>query len=252
MKPKLVEDWRDVVSHSFAFWLSAAGVLLLLADTVGYSWLGLDLDPYWVGYSALFLWISAMALRLTRQDGPRWLERVKVVVVVALVALAALAVSPRAFGAPATEAQTMAIAVPFVGANEGLRFVAYKPFSWDRWTICYGETHGVYPGMTATRAQCDAMLLSRLTIERNTLHRYYSADTIQNRLPPTRDASYLDVGHNCGADGIGQSTATRRLNAGDVPGGCEALTWWDRGGDRVLIGLVHRRADDYQLCMQGV
>ena len=146
----------------------------------------------------------------------------------------------------------MAIAVPFVGSNEGLRLVAYKPFSWDVPTICYGETAGVHMGMTATRAQCDDMLRAALSQRRTHLHRYYRPDTIQSLLPPTRDAAYLDVAYNCGTDAIGQSTATRRLNAADVAGGCEALTWWNRGGGRILIGLVHRRSDDYQLCMQGV
>lgn len=252
MKPKLVNDWREVLSHSFAFWLNAAGVLLLLADTAGYSWLGIDLDPYWVGWTALFLLLAAMVLRLLRQDGPRWRERLRVAAMVVLAALAALAASPRAFGAPATEAETMAIAVPFVGSNEGLRLVAYRPFAWDAPTICNGETAGVRMGMTATRAECAAMLRADLVQRRNQLHRYYEPPIIDHLLPPTRDAAYLDVAYNCGVDAIGHSTAVKRLNARDVPGGCEALTWWNRGGGRILIGLVRRRSADYRLCMDGM
>lgn len=251
MKIRPVDDWRNVVSHSFSFWLNAAGVLLLLVNMAGYIWLGINLDPYWVGWLALFLLVGAMALRLLRQDGPRWRERLRVVVVVALAALAALVASPRAFGAT-TEAQTMAIAVPFTGAHEGLRLTAYRPFAWDVPTICYGETQGVHMGMTATKAECDAMLQQALSWRWARLRGYYQPHVIQSLLPPTRDAAYLDVAYNCGVDAIGKSTAVRRLNASNVPGGCEALTWWNRGGNRVLIGLVHRRSDDYALCMEGM
>jgi len=49
-----------------------------------------------------------------------------------------------------------------------------------------------------------------------------------------------------------RSTALRRLNAGDISGACEALTWFDRAGGRVIRGLQNRRADEYRLCMEGV
>lgn len=268
MKPKLVPDWREVVSHSFAFWLNTAGVLILMLDTVGYATGWLELDPYWVGFTVLGLLIGAMALRLVRQDRRRWIERLKVIVVVMLACLLGLLMVPRAFGAtpdplvarltlgvdrpfsaPATQDRIMAIAKPFVARNEGLRLSAYRPFSWDRPTICYGETHGVRMGMTATRAECEAMLQRRLEIEWRDLAPHFNDDAHAKLLSPVVAVSFLDLAHNCGVPTIGGSTAVRRLNRGDRPGACEAQTWWNKGGKRVIIGLVKRRSDDYTLCM---
>lgn len=66
------------------------------------------------------------------------------------------------------------------------------------------------------------------------------------------DAAFTSLTWNIGTGGVCRSTALRRLNAGDVAGGCEALTWWDRAGGRIVRGLQNRRADEYQLCMVGV
>jgi GH24 family phage-related lysozyme (muramidase) len=57
---------------------------------------------------------------------------------------------------------------------------------------------------------------------------------------------------NVGIAGAGKSTATRRLNAGDIAGGCQALTWWNKAGGRVVRGLVNRRAEEFALCMDGL
>ncbi|WP_254054886.1 glycoside hydrolase family protein [Pseudophaeobacter sp. EL27] len=73
-----------------------------------------------------------------------------------------------------------------------------------------------------------------------------------SRLPSERDAAYVSLAYNVGIRGIGRSTATRGLNAGGVAGGCQALTWWNKAGGRVVCVLVRRRTDEYRLCMLGV
>jgi lysozyme len=78
----------------------------------------------------------------------------------------------------------------------------------------------------------------------------FSPVTIAARLPATRDAAYTSTAFNCGVGGIGKSTATRRLNAGDIAGGCQALTWFDKAGGRVLRGLFERRKREKALCLQ--
>jgi GH24 family phage-related lysozyme (muramidase) len=79
-----------------------------------------------------------------------------------------------------------------------------------------------------------------------------SPTTIDRRLPATRDAAYTSTAFNCGVAAIGKSTATRRLNAGNIAGGCEALTWWNKAGGRVIRGLLERRKREQALCMQGL
>ena len=87
---------------------------------------------------------------------------------------------------------------------------------------------------------------------RDGLHEYFTRETKGSRLTPERDAAYVSLAYNAGIRGIGRSTATRRLNDGDIVGGCKAIGWWNKAGQRVVRGLVNRRADEVQLCLRGV
>ncbi|MEP5730800.1 MAG: lysozyme, partial [Sulfitobacter sp.] len=120
-------------------------------------------------------------------------------------------------------------------------------------TLCFGETKGVRIGDRTTDAECRQMLRTRLSRDfRAGLHRYFSAQTKATRLTPQRDAAYVSLAYNVGVRGAGRSTATRRLNAGDLRGGCAAIGWWNRAGGRVVRGLVNRRADEVSLCRKGL
>lgn len=152
------------------------------------------------------------------------------------------------------EARTMAVAVPLVARWEGLETTAYldRIASPPVWTICYGETHGVRPGETRTRQECEEGLRRGLVRYRNGLHRHFEPVTIAERLTPERDAAFVSLSWNVGIAGAGGSTATRRLNAGDIRGACEAIGFWNRAGGRVVRGLVNRRAEETALCLQGL
>ena len=162
--------------------------------------------------------------------------------------------APSAVAVPTqTEAATLAVAVPLVAKWEGLELRAYldtiaRP---PVWTVCYGETEGVQPNELRTRAQCDAGLRQGLARYRAGLHQYFASDTIAARLTPERDAAFVSLAWNAGIAGIGRSTATRRLNAGDILGACEAIGWWNRAGGRVIRGLANRRAEEQALCRKG-
>jgi|SRR6056297_2299781 len=70
-------------------------------------------------------------------------------------------------------------------------------------------------------------------------------------IDPRTEASFVSLTWNIGTGGVCRSTALRRLNGGDLAGACEAMTWWNRAGGRVVRGLVNRRADEKRLCLQG-
>lgn len=148
----------------------------------------------------------------------------------------------------------MAVAVPLVAKWEGLKTTAYldRIASPPVWTICYGETEGVRANETRSQAQCEAGLRQGLVRYRNGLHRHFEPVTIQHRLTPERDAAFVSLSWNVGISGAGNSTATRRLNAGDIRGACQAIGMWNRAGNRVIRGLVNRRADETALCLKGV
>ena len=62
----------------------------------------------------------------------------------------------------------------------------------------------------------------------------------------------VSLGYNVGTGAYCQSTAARRFNAGNYAGGCDAATWWVRGGKRVLPGLVKRRTLENNVCLNGL
>lgn len=149
----------------------------------------------------------------------------------------------------ATNKEFLDIAVPFVGKWEGLRLNAYQDII-GVWTVCYGETKGVRPGDSYTKAQCDAMFSRELIDYRERLHVAFTTDTKTNRLPATRDVAYTSLAYNAGVSAVSKSTAVKRLNNGDIKGGCAAIGWWNKAGGRVIRGLVNRRVEDTALCLK--
>jgi len=115
-------------------------------------------------------------------------------------------------------------------------------------TICYGQTRGVRMDMTRTIEECQRALRDEL---RDPYWLSYRSRVTVDALPVTVDAAMTSLAWNIGWGGIWSSTALRRLNAGDHAGACEALTWWNKSGSRVIRGLVNRRADEKRLCLAG-
>ena len=140
------------------------------------------------------------------------------------------------------------IAIPLTSRWEGIRLRAYRDIV-GVWTVCFGETNGVTASSSYTREECESMLQAQLLDYRKRLHGYFTADTLATRLPATRDAAFTDLAYNAGVYAIGRSTAVRRLNEGRVVAACEALTWWNKAGGRVVRGLVARRTENKALCL---
>ncbi len=170
--------------------------------------------------------------------------------------LRAVVLATTARAAPARESETLDIAVPFILQKEGVRLTAYLDIVGVP-MICGGLTAAagikVYIGMPAmTMTECIALIRVKVAEYRRDLHRFFTDDTIRTRLPATRDTAYTSLAYNIGIGTAGSSTAVRRLNAGDVAGGCEAITWFNKAGGRVIRGLFERRKDEKRLCLAGL
>jgi len=147
-------------------------------------------------------------------------------------------------------AKIAVIAVPLVGAFEGLRTVAYlDPVGIP--TICYGEIQDVQMGDQATRAECDALLGARLAEFSDQIDQ-----CLPDALPVQTHAAFLSAAYNIGSSAFCSSSMARRANAGDLSGACDALLLWDKAtlaGVKVrLPGLSRRRAEERELCLDGV
>lgn len=286
---KLIPDWRKIALQSYSMWSIYLGLLCLVLPNMLWGVFTIESDPYLQGWAALILFVGGAVGRLVDQARSgrwgRWLFLGTLTVGALLVAMSLggavveditlpdaervgatdrqailipamgdrVTVTPASAIAdmPVDDAAFLVVAVPFVGKWEGLRLTAYRDIVGVL-TVCYGETKGVRPGDVYSKAQCDAMLAHELIAYRRGWHGYLSDETRTTRLPVHRDVAYTSLAYNVGVAAAGKSTATRRLNAGDIEGGCEAIGWWNKAGGRVVRGLVNRRAEDVALCLMGL
>ncbi|MEO1733567.1 MAG: lysozyme [Pseudomonadota bacterium] len=274
---KLISNWKTVIARAHSMWAVYLGILLLFMPDLIYWTTGVDTNPrIWI-YASLCAFLYGAVFRLCDQGIDRTKLESHWLIVVAGLALLAMVLVPhlRAVdlvvetplaepeiveiaeitGVPDVAADPeqafLAAAVPFIGRWEGLRLDAYQDIV-GVWTVCYGETKGVKPGDRYTRAECDAMLAREVLSYRTGLHRHFLTETVESRLPVPRDVAFTSLAYNVGVAGAGRSTAVRRLNDGSIAGACDALTWWNKAGGRVVRGLVNRRSEEKAMCLEGV
>mgnify|MGYP000920112758 CR=1 FL=1 len=245
----IIKDWKKVVLLSMSFWANVIGLLVLIVPEVIFAYTGVDTDPvilWWVG---TLLLVFGLIGRLFKQDKPPWVEWVRTTAVIIVIAMLALFASSTAL-ADTREDKALNVAVPLISRWEGIRLNAYLDIV-DVPTICYGSTRGIQLGMSKTKEECDRLLRCEVAEYRKGWLSYLNGKAYSQRLPATRDASYTSLAYNVGIRSAGRSTATRRLNSGDIRGGCVAIGWWNRAGGRVVRGLVNRRNAETALCLRG-
>ena len=119
---------------------------------------------------------------------------------------------------------------------EGFRSKAYKCPA-GVWTIGYGHTAGVKPGMTVTREQGEAMLRKDLKIyERHVSEALGDVQTSQGQWD-----ALVSFCYNAGPGNLRKSSMLRLHKQGKYQAAAQAFMAWTKGGGRVLPGLVRRR-----------
>jgi len=247
---KTVKNAKRIAWRSYSMWANYLGIAALIAPDVIYLLAERDTNPrlWWI--TGLVLILCGIVGRLIDQG----IARSPAVVMVASLFMAMAQVPGQTTADTSgdyTARDVMAVAVPLIAKWEGLRTEAYQDIV-GVWTVCYGETKGVQPGDAYTEAGCRAMLAREVREYWRGWRGYLTPETISERLHPAREAAYTSLAYNVGVRAAGRSTATRRLNAGNVAGGCDAIAWWNRAGQRVVRGLVNRRADEVALCRRGL
>lgn len=163
----------------------------------------------------------------------------------------------KALGFGAVAGVVMMTATYLTTPWEGTENRAY----WDRlgsvWTICTGETLNVKPGMVKTDAECKAMLLTRLE---NDFHQPLTRCIAGfDKAPLGWQGAMLDEAYNIGVSAACRSTAAKRARARDWRGSCNAMTWFNKAGGKVIAGLKKRREygdasrmGELELCLEGL
>jgi lysozyme len=124
---------------------------------------------------------------------------------------------------------------------EGCKLSAYQD-SKGVWTIGYGHTLGVKPGMTVTQGDAELWLQVDVKIAERTVNRLVRVTLTQPEFDALVDFEF-NTGHLMG------STLLRLLNAGDFAGAAAQFERWDHAGGVELAGLLRRRqAEAEEFC----
>jgi GH24 family phage-related lysozyme (muramidase) len=146
----------------------------------------------------------------------------------------------------------LAPALEIIKRWEGCRLEAYPDpgTGGEPWTIGYGITRiagqPVRPGQKITQAEADALLEAEVRTK---------GQQVLGLLPmaaqwrPNQVAAIVSLAFNIGAGALERSTLRKRLLAGEDPAVVvgQELPRWNRAGDKVMEGLVRRRADEVRL-----
>ena len=110
------------------------------------------------------------------------------------------------------------------------------------WTIYAGCTEGVKPGMIVTEDEGEAMFRGELAKFEKAVERLVTCDMNQCQFD-----ALVSFAYNVGVGGLSKSSVLRHFNAGRLDQAAKAFLLWNKGGGRVLKGLVRRRAAEAAL-----
>ncbi|RAK01617.1 lysozyme [Aliidiomarina maris] len=115
-------------------------------------------------------------------------------------------------------------------------------------TACYGHTSPELKlGTELSEDECLELLAKDLSSHNAQLMRAVQVD-----LSEGEHVAYLSFHYNVGAGNFRQSTLLRYLNAEQRVEACNQLTRWVYAGGQQLPGLVRRREEEKQICLEGV
>jgi lysozyme len=157
-------------------------------------------------------------------------------------------------------AAVIAATVVFLPNWEGMDKVAKRDMigTGHPVTYCYGQTDefgSVKSGTRFNKQECDQKLAESLP-------KYLEkvGPCVHVPVPVKTMAALLDASYNAGPAAVCKSQMVRRINSGDIRGGCDAFKgWYVRSDGQVRKGLVARRSgigdgrkSERDLCLEGL
>lgn len=132
---------------------------------------------------------------------------------------------------------------------EGLRLKAYLCPA-GVWTVGYGHTKGVYPGMVITEELADKFLIDDVWNFEREVESLVHVPVTQGQFDALVSFAFnvgSDIDEDNIAEGLGDSTLLRLLNRGDYAGASDEFRKWNKSKGRVERGLTRRRAAEREL-----
>jgi lysozyme len=129
---------------------------------------------------------------------------------------------------------------------EGFRANAYPDpgTGRDPWTIGYGHTKGVYPGLVITEEQAEQYLLEDLQDAQACLEHAFAE---HESLHDFRYWAIVSFIFNVGCGAFKTSTMLKHLKNGDMVRAGNEFERWVYAGGQVLPGLETRRKEEKNL-----
>jgi lysozyme len=118
------------------------------------------------------------------------------------------------------------------------------------WTIGWGTTqengHKINATTRWTMEECDEAFLKDMESFEMAVRRLVKVPLEQHQWD-----SLVSFCYNCGEGNLAKSTLLKKVNARDFDGAAKEFKKWNKGGGKVLPGLVRRR-DSEALLFQGI
>ena len=139
-----------------------------------------------------------------------------------------------------------AAGINLICSFEGLKLKAYDD-GVGVWTIGFGTT--IYPngikvkkGDTCTEAQAKAYMAHDLKKFELAVNNGVTVPINQNQFD-----ALVSLAYNIGTNALKNSTLVKKLNAKDYKGASAQFVVWNKGGGKVMQGLMNRRAVERKL-----
>lgn len=128
---------------------------------------------------------------------------------------------------------------------EGLRLTSYQDGN-GIWTIGYGHTLKVEPGMSITQDQADLFL--RLDLDHTQTGIMCMVDV---PLSDNQFSALCSLVFNIGLGHFKDSTCLSKLNSGDYASACNWIGVWNKIAGKESDGLMQRRHSEQQLFLKA-
>lgn len=123
------------------------------------------------------------------------------------------------------------------------------------WTIGWGRIHGVKQGDVCTQAQADAWFDEDLASFEKAVNDLVLVPLTQGQFNALVSFAYnvgSDIDADTVAEGLGDSTLLKKLNAGDYAGAADEFLKWNKANGIAVNGLTRRRKGEREMFLGGV
>lgn len=134
----------------------------------------------------------------------------------------------------------------FIKAFEELHLTAYDD-GYGTWTIGYGHTANVTPGMQISESDALSYLKMDLASTESTVRKAIITHLTQNMFD-----ALVSFCFNIGSSAFTSSTLVKMLNAGNIPGAANEFDRWIYSQGQISSGLITRRAAEKNIFMNNI